>query len=83
VLTAPEPATAVVTDAEPADSAVHDHADPEEASGPMLTGEAPSDSAPAHDEAPAANLSFYEHALARQVPESGSDSPESHTDQSS
>ncbi len=83
VLTDPEPATAVVTEAEPADSAAYDHVDGEDASDPTRTGEAHSGSAPAHDEGPTGNLSFYEHALARQVPESGSDSPESHTDQSS
>jgi sec-independent protein translocase protein TatA len=79
----PEPATAVVTDPEPAESAADDRGDTGDASDPRLTDEAHSDSAPAHDEAPAPNLSFYEHALARRVSESGSDSPGSHTDQSS
>ncbi|HTU28072.1 MAG TPA: twin-arginine translocase TatA/TatE family subunit [Solirubrobacteraceae bacterium] len=67
-----EPATAVVTDAEPAEAATDDDVDTGGASGSPLT-----------DEAPASNLSFYEHALSRRASENGGDSPESHSDQSS
>jgi sec-independent protein translocase protein TatA len=83
VLTDPEPSSAVFTEAEPAESVAYHHVDAEDASDPTLTGEAQTGSAPADAEAPAGNLSFYEHALARRAPDSGSDSSESPTDQSS
>ena len=83
VVTDPEPATAVVTDPEPVDSAADDPVDAEEAPEPALAGETHSGSAAAHGEAAEGKLSFYEHALARQVSESDGDSPESPTDQSS
>ena len=70
-----EPATAVVTDPEPVDNAADDPADAEEAPEPALAAEAHSGSAPAHGEAAGGKLSFYERALARQVSESGGDSP--------
>jgi sec-independent protein translocase protein TatA len=83
VVTEPEPATEVVSDAEPAEIVADDHVDSEDPSDPTLTGEVHTDSATAHDAAAPGDLSFYEHALARRVSESDSDSSESHADQSS
>jgi len=84
VVTEDDPATAVFTDAEPADGASGEHAPTDDTSDPTLAGEVHTGSEPAPGEPAAGNLSFYEHALARRVSETGSsDSPESQTDQSS
>jgi sec-independent protein translocase protein TatA len=80
VVTDDEPATAVFADAEPANG----HAGTEDASDATFAGEIHAGSETTPAEPAAGNLSFYEHALARRVSETGSsDSPESQTDQSS
>ncbi len=82
VVTDDDPATAVFTDAEPTNGAPYEHAGSEDASEPTLAGEVQAGTETASAEPAAGNLSFYEHALARRVSETGNDSPESQTDQS-
>jgi sec-independent protein translocase protein TatA len=80
VVTDEEQTTAVFADAEPADG----RTSTEDAPDATLAGEVPAGAVPAPSEPGAGNLSFYEHALARRVSETGSgDSHESQTDQSS